>query len=76
MQSSRITSKYQATIPSDVRAALGVGAGDRLRWEVCDDEVRVRAALKEGLEEGRATVLDSNVFWEWLDDLDDDLVRE
>jgi bifunctional DNA-binding transcriptional regulator/antitoxin component of YhaV-PrlF toxin-antitoxin module len=30
MEMSRVTSKYQATVPADVRAALGVKAGNRL----------------------------------------------
>ena len=44
MQTSRITSKYQATVPADVRKALGVGAGDVLAWQVQDGVVGVRKA--------------------------------
>ncbi|HEU4961704.1 MAG TPA: AbrB/MazE/SpoVT family DNA-binding domain-containing protein [Sphingomonas sp.] len=44
METSRITSKHQATVPADVRAALGVRAGDTLAWEVRDGEARVRKA--------------------------------
>jgi AbrB family looped-hinge helix DNA binding protein len=44
VHTSRITSKYQATVPADVRTALGLRAGDTLAWEVNDGEVRVRRA--------------------------------
>jgi antitoxin PrlF len=69
MEMSRLTSKYQATIPADVRAALGVKAGDRLGWEV-----REGVATVQKMEETRSmsgvTVIDSNVFAEWLSDED------
>lgn len=46
---SRITSKGQTTIPAEVRRALGVGAGDLIRYEINGDEVRLvkkRSALE------------------------------
>ena len=44
MEMSRITGKYQATVPADARNALGVGAGDQLLWQVADGVVTVRKA--------------------------------
>lgn len=44
MSRSTITSKYQTTVPREVRETLGVGSGDILRWEVVGDHVRVTAA--------------------------------
>ena len=41
MITSAITSKGQTTLPKLVREALGVGAGDRVRYVVLDNEVRV-----------------------------------
>ena len=39
----KITAKGQTTIPQDIRAALGVGPGDLLAWEViADGSARVR----------------------------------
>ena len=35
--SSRLTSKYQATIPAEVRAALQLKAGDRVSFEDFED---------------------------------------
>lgn len=40
---AKITAKGQTTIPAGIRAALHVGPGDLLAWEVGDDGVaRVR----------------------------------
>ena len=42
MVESAITSKGQTTLPKPVRTALGVGEGDRVRYVILDDEVRIR----------------------------------
>jgi antitoxin PrlF len=42
VETSKLTSKHQATVPADVRAALGLRAGDTIEWEVADGAVRVR----------------------------------
>ena len=39
MSSATITSKGQVTIPSEVRASLGLHSGDRLSFRVRDDGV-------------------------------------
>lgn len=41
MITSAITSKGRTTLPKPVREALGVGAGDRVRYVILDNEVRV-----------------------------------
>lgn len=41
MIESAITSKGQTTLPKVVREALGVRAGDRVRYVIIDDEVRI-----------------------------------
>ena len=41
MIESAITSKGQTTLPKVVREALGVQAGDRVRYVIIDDEVRI-----------------------------------
>ncbi len=43
MIESGITSKGQTTLPKRVREALGVGAGDRVRYVIDDGEVRILA---------------------------------
>lgn len=37
MQESTVTAKGQTTLPKDIRAALGLQPGDRLRYLVLDD---------------------------------------
>ena len=43
MIQSTLTAKAQTTLPKAVRDALQVGPGDRLRYIVSDDDVRVLA---------------------------------
>ncbi|MEO1724818.1 MAG: AbrB/MazE/SpoVT family DNA-binding domain-containing protein [Pseudomonadota bacterium] len=38
---STVTSKGQTTLPKDVREHLGLKAGDKVRYLVVDDEVRL-----------------------------------
>ena len=46
MEMSKLTSKHQATVPADVRAALGLKAGDTIEWVVDGGGARVRKASK------------------------------
>lgn len=41
MVQSAITSKGQTTLPKSVRQALGVKPGDRVRYLILDNEVRI-----------------------------------
>ena len=41
MAQSAITSKGQTTLPKSVREALGVLPGDRVRYIILDNEVRI-----------------------------------
>ena len=43
MIQSTLTAKAQTTLPKAVRDALRVGPGDRLRYIVSDDDVRILA---------------------------------
>lgn len=44
MIESTVTTKGQTTLPKAVREALGVTAGDRVRYIIHDGEVRIRKA--------------------------------
>ena len=44
MMESAITSKGQTTLPKAVREALGVGPGDRVRYVILENEVRLMPA--------------------------------
>lgn len=74
MRESTVTVKGQTTLPKDVRAALGLGPGDRLRYLILDDgEVRIvrsqPLAKLAGLLKGRS---DRKVS---LDDMDEAIAR-
>ncbi|MDO5705206.1 MAG: type II toxin-antitoxin system PrlF family antitoxin [Paracoccus sp. (in: a-proteobacteria)] len=44
MQESTVTLKGQTTLPRDVRAALGLKSGDKVRYVVMNGEVRLMKA--------------------------------
>jgi AbrB family looped-hinge helix DNA binding protein len=44
MQESTVTAKGQTTLPKDVRAALSIKPGDKLRYLLLDGEVRILRA--------------------------------
>jgi AbrB family looped-hinge helix DNA binding protein len=69
---SRLTSKFQATIPLAVRRALGLKQGDSVVFEIEDETVTLR----------RATVLDKEyakalegTLTEWLSKEDEEAYR-
>ena len=41
MQESTVTVKGQTTLPKDVRTALGLASGDRVRYVILEGEVRI-----------------------------------
>ncbi len=52
MQESTVTIKGQTTIPRDVRAALGLKSGDKVRYVLMNDEVRLLKACSVSDLEG------------------------
>ena len=50
MVQSKITSKYQVTVPKEIRDRLGLKPGDRLVWEVVGKEARVAKVRNAFLE--------------------------
>jgi len=74
METSRLTSKYQATIPVGVRATLGVKAGDRIAWAVDGDRVKVTKV--EALDQPWHDAVSATFADEWLSEEDEELFRE
>jgi antitoxin PrlF len=75
MEVTKITSKHQATVPAEVRAALGLKAGDAIEWVVDDAGVaRVRKATPLDLLYLKG--VDRSLAEEWLSDADMDAWRE
>lgn len=70
---SKLTSKYQATIPEPVRRLLRLEAGDAIAFEIVDSEVRLHKARPvdmafAGSVEGTLT--------EWASKADEEAYRD
>ncbi|MBA3898226.1 MAG: AbrB/MazE/SpoVT family DNA-binding domain-containing protein [Sphingomonadaceae bacterium] len=70
MEMSKLTSKHQATVPADVRAALGLKGGDTIEWVVDKGGARVRKARGEDLAWLR--LAEESFAVEWLSDEDEE----
>ncbi len=71
-QLSKVTSKYQATIPLAVRRKLGLKPGDAVVFEIENDTVRVRRAT--ALDRDYAKALEGTLT-EWLSKEDEEAYR-
>ena len=70
---SKLTSKYQTTVPAPVREALSLEKGDALVFEIADDgAVSLRKAVP--LDEAYASALHS-LLSEWDSPEDDEAYR-
>ena len=67
---SRLTVKHQVTIPKSARTALGVKAGDSVRFEVVGNQVTVRKATPVDLQFIEA--LQGTLASEWLSPHDEE----
>ena len=72
--SSRLTSKYQATIPAEVRAALQLKAGDRVSFEIRDSGT-VTLRRETPADHAYLSATSDTLASEWLSDEDDDAYR-
>ncbi len=70
---SRLTSKYQATVPAAVRDSLGLKAGDSLSFEITPDGVVLTKATDQDLEFARSLV---GTLSEWSSAADEDAYRD
>jgi AbrB family looped-hinge helix DNA binding protein len=66
---SKLTKKYQATVPEPVREVLRLKAGDVIAFDVEGDEVRLRKARGVDLE--FATALNPTLN-EWMSQNDEE----
>ncbi|MBA3564774.1 MAG: AbrB/MazE/SpoVT family DNA-binding domain-containing protein [Gammaproteobacteria bacterium] len=70
---SKLTRKYQATIPAPVRATLKLEAGDAIAFDVDGDEVRLRKARPFDLAFTRAL---EQTLEEWSSKADEKAYRD
>lgn len=71
-QLSKLTSKFQATIPLVVRRKLGLKAGDAVVFEIENDVITVRRAT--ALDKEYAKSLEGTLT-EWLSQEDEEAYR-
>jgi len=70
---SKLTSKYQATIPEPVRRALHLSAGDAIAFDIEDDQIRLRKAQPVDLAFSRAL---EGTLSEWQSEADEEAYRD
>lgn len=70
---SRVTSKYQATLPRPVRDALGIRPGDSVAYDIDKGVVRLRRATPVDLAYAQAV---SATLTEWNSKADDEAFRD
>ena len=74
MPSSRMTYKYQATIPRAVREHLSLGAGDRVEFRIVRGRVVLEKALPHDPEYLKA--LEKTLAPEWSSKADTEAYRD
>lgn len=72
-QFSKVTSKYQATIPLEIRKKLGLKPGDAVVFEIENDVVTVRRATAFDVEYAKAL---EGTLSEWLTREDEEAYRD
>lgn len=74
MSNSKLTSKFQATIPQDIRATLKLKAGDRIIFEVTKDkQVVIKKAMPTDIAYLRAV---ESTLTEWNSENDEEDYRD
>lgn len=74
MEDSKLTSKYQATIPHKVRSTLHLKAGDRIVFEIMEGN-RVEIKKFEPLDRDYYKSIEATLS-EWSSKMDDEAYRD
>lgn len=72
MLASKVTTKYQTTIPLEVREKLGIQQGDMVAFELEDGVVRLRRVVPLDVEYAKALV---GTLSEWSSENDEEAYR-
>jgi antitoxin PrlF len=72
LASSRMTQKYQATIPAKIRQLLGLKSGDTIGFDLKEGEVVLKKASP--LDVAFAKVIENSLS-EWASDEDEEAYR-
>jgi len=70
---SKLTKKYQATVPKAVRKVLNLNAGDILAFEIDKDIIKLRKARPIDMEFSNALIPTLN---EWNSQYDEDAYND
>lgn len=70
---SKLTKKYQATIPEPVRRRLHLEAGDAVAFDIDGDEVHLRKARPVDLAFARSL---EGTLTEWASEADEEAYRD
>jgi AbrB family looped-hinge helix DNA binding protein len=70
---SKLTSKYQATIPEPVRRALHLDAGDAIAFDIENDQITIRKARPVDLAFTRAL---EGTLTEWESSADEEAYHD
>lgn len=70
---SKLTKKYQATIPKPVRRLLHLDAGDAIAFDIEDNDVHIRKARPVDLAFARSL---EGTLNEWVSEADEEAYRD
>jgi antitoxin PrlF len=70
---SKLTKKYQATIPEPVRQLLHLDAGDEIAFDIEDDDVHLRKASPVDLAFAHSI---EGTLNEWMSEADEEAYRD
>lgn len=70
---SKLTTKYQATIPEPVRKVLHLNAGDAIAFDIENGTIRLRKARPVDLAFSQAL---EGTFCEWASEADEEAYRD
>jgi antitoxin PrlF len=73
IHSSKLTSKYQTTIPTSIRKLLRLSAGDMVGFEIVGDEVKLLRASTLDIAFTQAL---EGTLQEWSSELDDQAFKD
>lgn len=73
MAEGKVSSKYQVTLPPEVRQALGIKAGDKVRFEIEGGSLKV-SVVRPDMDQALDSVLSEFDFNSLRQDTHDDAV--
>jgi antitoxin PrlF len=71
MHMSKLTAKYQTTIPAEVRTALGLRAGDKVAFDITEDGVILRAGKDRLSDDQLEAIAQTHLMRDWNTPEDD-----